>query len=257
MNPINGTERRAPSCFRASAPVVNQTPQIAESGGTNQGNIAKLRHPRLDSTIEYRNSRIDTLPDEQQKLVRSILSNKDNSELYESLRALVCLGGMESAKAIAILLSEVTTDKGALAQLSLGGRHVTVYSLTKAMLKIAEDNRLGGYESIVATRRLAKAEKREIWDFVKSLARGDHGDVEVATGVRGLLFERFCNLPVVGGRLHVLLNIAGRIDGTPSGAPPRLLFVLFDLPWILRSKIPFASTESRKGNLAELLYRST
>lgn len=211
--------------------------------------------PQQDLRAIPHDPRIDSLPEEHQTLVLRALAPESYPEFGGSLRSLVRLGGMDSIRALAILLSETTSDDGALADLSMGGRHVTVYSLTKAMLKIADVSRLSLYEDIEPSVSLTKKEKREVWDFVKSLAIGEHGDVEVATGVRSLLFERMGQITGVGTALEIILRIGGMIDGKPSGSPPRLLFVLYDLPWVFRSKIPFASVDSRKDNLAELLYR--
>lgn len=198
---------------------------------------------------------IQALPEQHRRLVEQVISTKAYGELNKAISELVKLGGLDSTKALVCLLSEATTTDGALAEVSLGGRHVVVYALCRALLKTAGATRLSEYESIHPERHLTKSEARDVWRLVHSLAKGDHGDIETATGARGLLFERFAELPGVGGILQLALKASQLMGGAPSGSPPKLLFVLYDLPWSFRSKLPFASVDSREGNLAEILFQ--
>ena len=69
-----------------------------------------------------------SLPVPQRKIVEKVLLSGTYSDLFEAERELVKLGGIDSVRALACLLSEVVTDQGKLTNISLGGRHVPVYT---------------------------------------------------------------------------------------------------------------------------------
>lgn len=211
--------------------------------------------PEAPSSLSSQHPKLDGLPASIRLLVEKALSAEYYEHVSDAVLDLVKIGGFDAAKAISYILSEATSDQGALANLSLGGRHVTVYSLCKALLKLAGASRISLIRDVEPQVQLTRSEKKEVWELVRSLARGNHGDVETATGARSVFFERFADIPGVGKALDLVLKASMWIDGAPSGGPPRLLFVMHDLPWAFRSKLGFASVESRKGNLAEIFYR--
>ena len=247
-----------------NVPGQNDTAQVAghalvfQSGPHGVRPLAEelLQSPSGGSTSEDPFSAFaEFLPKTQLKIVQKALSGDSCCIFSDAVNELVGIGGPDSVKALVCILSQAVTDDGALANLSMRGRHVTVYTLSRALLKTADATRLSSLEGVEPKQKLSRYEKQQVWQLIRSLAKGDHGDAETAMGVRGLLFERFAEIPIIGKVLDFALRASILFDGAPSGGPPRLLFVLYDLPWALRSKLPFASLDTRANNLAEILYR--
>lgn len=207
--------------------------------------------PSFDTTV----TSTDFLPNRQAQLAGKALSADEYATFSDAVRELVKIGGIDSVKALVCILSQAITGDGTLAKLSVGGRHVTVYELSKALLKTAGASKLSDYDGLIPEQELSSHDRRQVWNLIRALARGDHGDAETTMGVRGLLFERVAKTPVLGTVINVALRAAAFFDGAPSGSPPRLLFELYDLPWAIGSNHPSASADLRSNNLAEILYR--
>lgn len=234
-----------------------QLPQ-STAAATAIESIDELRYPQSallvqKTTSDSPGSLCSRLPDSLRQLVESACAI-DRYELFsEAVSKIVKIGGIDAAKALALIIAQTAQDN--ITYHSTGGRHVTIYTLCNAMLRLTGAKRLDDLMSIDPQKKLTRDESKQVRQFVRFLAVGDHGDIETAMGARSVFFVRAASLPLVGGVIEGLLNIsAGLGKVAHEGGPPTLLFKLIDLPWKIYSKIPSASQDSRKNNFADIMH---